>query len=117
LAQAQQEAMKRFKRIRKVTVLPGRRLALDWDDGVRSIKDMSDLIQKRAAFKPLADEQVFAKARVADQGRAVRWTRDIDYCADALWVETKANYIPLPPRMSLRKVSPKRRDTQLRDAG
>jgi hypothetical protein len=82
--------MKKFRHIRQVTAQPGYRLELDWEDGSRSVKDMTDLIRHRVAFKALADPRTFAMVRVADKGRAVRWTRDIDYCADALWAESKA---------------------------
>jgi Protein of unknown function (DUF2442) len=81
--------MSNFRHIRRVTAFSNYRLVLDWDDGSRSIKDMADLIQRRAAFKALSDPETFAKVRVADHGRALRWTRGIDYDADALWAESK----------------------------
>jgi hypothetical protein len=82
--------MSKFRHVRHVTTQPGFNLVIDWDDGSQSIKRMADMIRHRVAFKALSDPRVFARARVADHGRAVRWTSRIDYCADALWAETKA---------------------------
>jgi hypothetical protein len=80
--------MTTFRYIRKVTPLEGRVLAIEWADGSRTKKDMSDLIRKRLIFRPLKDARLFTSVRVINDGRAIQWTDDIDYCADALWAET-----------------------------
>lgn len=50
---------------------------------------MAKQIETRRVFAPLADESIFTLVHVADEGRAIRWTDDIDYCADALWLEAE----------------------------
>jgi len=82
--------MAQFRYIRKVTPLARRKLAIEWNDGSTSQKDMSDLIRNRAVFRPLTDPGMFAKVTVINNGRAIQWTDEIDYCADALWIETRS---------------------------
>ena len=48
----------------------------------------------RSVANTKGDPSIFAKVRVADHGRALRWPGEINYCADALWVETKAEDAP-----------------------
>ena len=108
--------MSRFRHIRRVAVQPGYKLLLDWDDGSQSVKDMTDLIRGRVAFMPLADPSIFAKVRVADHGRALRWTRKIDYCADALWIETKAEDAPTEVRLNKAASKALRQAIDLRSA-
>jgi len=48
---------------------------------------MTHLIATRRVFAPLENEALFGKAHVAEEGRAIRWSDEIDYCADALWLE------------------------------
>lgn len=86
-------------RIAAVHALPkAQAVVLQWDDGTESVKDMSALIATRRVFAPLADRALFERVSVVDDGRAIQWTDDIDYCADALWMETVE--IPRDPSLA-----------------
>ncbi|MBI5119903.1 MAG: DUF2442 domain-containing protein [Rhodospirillales bacterium] len=64
-----------------------RELALTWEDGAVTVKAMADLIARKKLFKPLADDALFAKAHLINDGRAVAWNDEIDICVDALWYD------------------------------
>ncbi len=49
---------------------------------------MKRAIATRKVFAPLKDQKLFEQDSVVDEGRAIRWSDEIDYCADALWMET-----------------------------
>lgn len=69
-------------------------LTVTWDDGTVTTKAMAALIGRRKVFHPLADADLFVKATVVNDGRAVAWNDDIDICADALWFEAHPEQNP-----------------------
>ncbi|HRJ62406.1 MAG TPA: DUF2442 domain-containing protein [Azospirillaceae bacterium] len=69
-------------------------LTLTWDDGAVTTKAMAPLIGGRKTFRQLADADLFVKATVVNDGRAVAWNDDIDMCADALWLDAHPEQNP-----------------------
>lgn len=74
----------------EVSVEPGFRLVLTYEDGHQASVDMSDMLEGEAlAF--LKNEQRFARVTIAHRGAAVLWVDDegdeIDFCADALRIK------------------------------
>jgi hypothetical protein len=63
-------------------------VAILWDDGKKTIIDMTAVIARGGIFGQLRDPAVFDTARIRDRGRSLVWTgtdgEEIDFCADAL---------------------------------
>ena len=77
-------------RIMDVSVVPDTyAIVLIWENGQRFIKNMWPLIRNQKIFAPLEDKSIFQQVSVVDDGRALAWPGDIDYCADALWAESQ----------------------------
>ena len=64
-------------------------VAITFDDGSEWVKDMRRLIATRKVFAPLKGRKLFERVTIVDDGRAIQWNDDIDYCADALWIEAQ----------------------------
>ena len=60
-------------------------VAVIWQDGSKSIIDLSDPINRLKVFRPLREGDLFEQVQVADYGWAIRWSDEIDYSADSLW--------------------------------
>lgn len=71
------------------TVKPERpsRLRISYDDGQTIEVDFAPTIARGGIFTALADWDVFEKVRPDARGRSVCWPGEIDFCADALWIE------------------------------
>jgi len=61
------------------------KLYLEYDDGVQGEVDLSHLAGK-GVFVSLSDPGVFEAATVGAHGE-IRWTKDLEICADALYME------------------------------
>ena len=59
-------------------------IVVDWDDDTRTSVDMAGVIARLKALAPLADAELFRKARVIDDGAAIGWPGGLDYSADSL---------------------------------
>ena len=68
-----------------VTPQAGCRLHLEYDDGTIGNVDLSDLIGK-GVFAALSDAATFEAVTVGEHGE-VRWTEDLELCADALYLQ------------------------------
>jgi hypothetical protein len=75
-----------MKIITQCKVLDRFRVWLRFDDGIEGEVDFSPLAG-RGVFATWNDEAVFRRAVIADQGRALEWPGEIDFCADALWLQ------------------------------
>lgn len=75
-----------MKTITHLKVLDRFRVWLRFDDGVEGEVDFSPLAG-RGVFAAWNDLAVFQRAAIADQGRALGWPGEIDFCADALWLQ------------------------------
>jgi hypothetical protein len=74
----------------EVTAMPGYRLSVRFQDGMRGIVDMSAMVQSESAgvFSSLRDQSVFSAAHI--EFGAVAWPGDIDLAPDALHAAIKA---------------------------
>ncbi len=78
-----------LRRIREITPERPSRLRIIYDDGQAIDVDFASIISRGGVFTPLADWEVFEKARPDSRGRSVCWPGEIDFCADALWIEAQ----------------------------
>ena len=74
-----------MKRISKVKTLPGYRLDLEFDDGVRGVVDVSEAVGK-GVFASWRDPLVFEQVSIGSSGELV-WGDRIDLCPDALYLK------------------------------
>ena len=82
--------------------LPGYRLRLRYADGVTGDVDLSHLVGK-GVFQLWNDRDAFERVSIGTAGE-VRWSDDVDLCADALYLEiTRKQPYEVFPR--LRKAS------------
>jgi hypothetical protein len=49
--------------------------------------DFAPVAKRGGVFTKLSDPQYFAQVRITDRGRAIEWPDELDFCADALWLE------------------------------
>lgn len=78
-----------LRTITSVHAEPARRLRVTYSDGQTIVVDFEPVIRQGGVFAPLANEQIFAQAALGPRGRSVCWPGDIDFCADALWLEAQ----------------------------
>jgi hypothetical protein len=74
-----------MRKISKVNVLPGFRLALAFDDGVSGTIDLSEAVGK-GVFALWLDPLAFDRVRIGSSGELV-WDDRIDLCPDALYLK------------------------------
>ncbi len=74
-----------MRKISEVNVLPEYRLELAFDDGVRGVVDLSDLVGK-GVFAIWRDRRIFAQVRIGSFGE-LTWGGQIDLCPDALYLK------------------------------
>lgn len=74
----------RLPRLRSVKALAGSRLKLAWRGAGTVVCDLTGLIARSRVLAPLADEVVFAKAKVIDWGAGVGWPNGLDLSAQTL---------------------------------
>ena len=76
-----------LRKIEAVEAQPSHRLRITYEGGETLVVDFTPLIQQGGVFAALADPAFFAQVQVDPRGRAVGWPGDIDFCADALWLQ------------------------------
>ena len=69
----------------EVEPLPGYKLRLRYADGVAGEVDLSHLVGK-GVFRLWSDPEAFRHVSVGSGGE-VRWSDDVDLCADALYLK------------------------------
>jgi len=79
-----------LKRITKASPQPGYRVELTFEDGEVVIADFNSVTRRGGVFVPMANPEFFSQVRVEEGGRVLSWPGDLEFCADALWLETKA---------------------------
>ena len=67
-------------------VLDGYRVWLRFADASEGELDFSGQAGK-GVFAPWTDYRFFRRASIGDQGRTLSWPGEIDFCADALWLQ------------------------------
>jgi hypothetical protein len=75
-----------MKKIIAVQPLPGQKLEIRFDDGVAGMVDLSTEAG-RGIFAPWKDPSFFAGVTLGHGGRSLKWSDEIDLCADALYLE------------------------------
>ncbi len=74
---------------RIVAVSSGERpytLQICWDSGVKSLVDVSGLIETFRAYMPLRQSaELFHQVRVGEYGTDIVWSDELDMSADTLW--------------------------------
>ena len=71
-----------------VTPLPGYRLRLRYADGVEGEVDLSGLVGK-GVFRLWDDSNAFEAVSIGSSGE-IRWSDEVDLCADALYMQITA---------------------------
>jgi len=72
-------------KLTNVAARAGYKLHLEYDDGTIGEVEVSDLIGK-GVFAALADVAAFEAVTIGEHGE-VRWTDDLELCADALYLQ------------------------------
>jgi hypothetical protein len=75
-----------MKTITAIRVLDHYRVWLCFDDGVEGTVDFSRHVG-RGVFAPWADDAFFRQAALGERGRTLTWPGELDFCADALWLQ------------------------------
>jgi hypothetical protein len=70
-----------------VAVEPEGKVRLTFSDGTGGVVDFAALAKRGGVFAKLADAGFFAQVRIGDRGRSLEWPGELDFCADALWME------------------------------
>ena len=73
-----------MRSITAVAVRPGYCLEVAFDDGVRGVVDLSDLVGK-GVFALWHDRQVFEQVQIGSSGELV-WGGKVDLCPDSLYL-------------------------------
>ena len=71
-------------------------VALTWGNGERTVSSFRHLVGK-GVFTAFSDPAFFARAAVGEGGRSLEWPGDLDFCADALWLEAHPEDAPEEP--------------------
>ena len=76
-----------LRTIRSVAPEPNYKLRLIYSDGETSVVDFTPIIQRGGVFAPLSDPAFFSQVSIGERGRYIQWPGELDFCADALWLE------------------------------
>lgn len=75
-----------MRTITGIDVMNGCRLRLHY--GAESFElDFLPLAQQGGVFTPLGDREFFEQVAIGPNGRYLVWPDELDFCADALWLE------------------------------
>ena len=77
--------VERYPLVKSVRPLAGKRLQVEFDNGITKIYDCTLLLSSEV-FKPLANDTVFRSVRADDHGYAVIWNDAIDLAESELWL-------------------------------
>ena len=75
-----------MKKITALKILENYRVWLRFDDGVEGEVDFS-IKPRTGVFAPWNDYEFYRQARLGEQGRTLTWPGELDFCADALWLQ------------------------------
>ena len=80
-------SMNLLRTIRSVAPEPNYKLRLTYADGETIVVDFTQVIQRGGVFTPLSDPEFFSQVSIEERGRYIQWPGELDFCADALWLE------------------------------
>ena len=66
------------------------RLRVVYSNGDTVKVDFKPLIAQGGVFAPLGDAEFFKKVSIGEHGRYIQWPGELDFCADALWLQEHA---------------------------
>jgi hypothetical protein len=75
-----------MKKLIALKVLDNYRVWLRFDDGAEGEADFSAHVGQ-GVFAPWTDYAFFRQAAISEQGRTLTWPGELDFCADALWLQ------------------------------
>jgi hypothetical protein len=55
--------------------------------------DFANVVERGGVFTPLSNPSFFAQVSVGHNGRALRWPGEIEFCADALWLQAHGQHV------------------------
>ena len=76
-----------LRTIRSVAPEPNYKLRLIYSAGETIVVDFTPIIQRGGVFAPLSDPAFFSQVSIGERGRYIQWPGELDFCADALWLE------------------------------
>lgn len=79
-----------LRRILNAAAESGYRVRLTFDDGDTVCVDFGPVAAGGGIFTPLGDPDFFSQVRVEEGGRVLAWPGELEFCADALWLQTHA---------------------------
>ncbi len=80
-----------LRTIRSVAPEANYKLRLTYSDGETIVVDFTPVIQRGGVFAPLSDPAFFSQVSIGERGRYIQWPGELDFCADALWLEGHAS--------------------------
>ena len=80
-----------LRTIHSVAPEPNYKLRLTYADGETIVVDFTPVIQRGGVFAPLSDPEFFSQVSIGERGRYIQWPGELDFCADALWLEGHAS--------------------------
>jgi len=80
-----------LRTIRNVDPEANYKLRLTYSDGETIVADFTPVIQRGGVFAPLSDPAFFSQVSIGESGRYIQWPGELDFCADALWLEGHAS--------------------------
>jgi len=66
---------------------PNYKLHLSYADGKTVTVDFAPLVRRGGVFAPLSEPGFFAQVSVGEHGRHICWPGELEFCADALWLQ------------------------------
>jgi len=77
--------MDKYPKVTQVRALPGRKLLVQFDNGLTKTYDCTPLLGHEA-FQPLRDDAVFRAVLADDHGYGVIWNDAMDLAESELWL-------------------------------
>ncbi|MBL8669525.1 MAG: DUF2442 domain-containing protein [Alphaproteobacteria bacterium] len=66
-------------------------VAIEWDDGSRSVADMAPIVRQGGVLAPMADPAFFVCTMAIHwRGDYLCWEGDLAFSAEALWTDSRA---------------------------
>lgn len=91
-----------FRKILIAKPLLEKKVALEFDDGTVAVADFKETAERGGVFAPLNDPKFFRKVKAVQGGRALAWPGELEFCTDALYLESKG---AKPPKGATWKAS------------
>ena len=76
--------------IQNIAIEPDYTLSLTYSNGATIVADFKPLIAQDGVYAALSDPAYFAQVQVGERGRYIQWPGELDFCADALWLDAQA---------------------------